>query len=158
MSALNSCLWISGLSASGKTSIGLEFRWNGYTLLDGDRLRGLLNIHPDFTKEGRELWLGKVTLLAEFLGKTVGEVVVCLCQPMPQVLEGFYKEVHLTTPLNVCIERDKKGLYFLKENMYGVALDYPTPTNPAMELDTSDKTPIDCYNLICEKLDIRRNC
>ena len=149
-------LWISGLSASGKTSIGLEFGWNGATLLDGDQLREDLNQPPDFTKVGRELWLGEVSLLAETMVNQGKWVVVCLCQPMPQSLRESFKEVHLTTPLNVCIERDTKGQYFRKENMYGVDLTYPEPVKPSMKLDTSERSPTDCYTIICEKLNIRR--
>lgn len=118
-------IWFTGLSASGKSTLAnaLEKRLyeEGYKtyLLDGDNLRDGLNSDLGFSKESREENIRRVAHLSEILVDAGIIVITAFISPYKKdrelarslVNKNEFIEVFVDTPLQVCEERDPKGLY-----------------------------------------------
>lgn len=147
-------IWFTGLSGSGKSSIANEVERQLHSLgirtyvLDGDSVRSGLCKDLGFTEEDRAENVRRVAEVARLMVDAGLVVLVCLVSPFrtdrrtARALfeEGEFSEVFVDTPLDVCIERDPKGLYAKSAagdlpNMSGVGQVYETPTNPEVHLD-----------------------
>ena len=118
-------IWITGLSASGKTSLAnaLDLELNKQKLktylLDGDNLRSGINKDLGFSKEDREENIRRVSHLSQILCDAGLIVITSFISPFKKdreyarslVKEDEFIEVFLDTPLNICEKRDPKGLY-----------------------------------------------
>jgi adenylyl-sulfate kinase len=117
------CVWLMGLSASGKTTLAqmlaraLTQRGLKVEVLDGDMVRTTLSKGLGFTPGDRETNLRRIASMAQSLiGQRVVTIVAAIC-PYHAIREevrtiiGEYVEVYLNCPLEVCISRDPKGLY-----------------------------------------------
>ncbi|HVR69859.1 MAG TPA: bifunctional sulfate adenylyltransferase/adenylylsulfate kinase [Vicinamibacteria bacterium] len=155
-------VFFSGLSGAGKSTIAnalfvkfLELGGRPVTLLDGDVVRKHLSSELGFSKAHRDLNIMRIGFVASEITKNGG---VALCAPiapydavrkavreMVQPYGGFVL-VHLSTPLEVCEERDRKGMYakaragILKE-FTGISDPYEAPTDAEVVVDTTDLTP-----------------
>jgi bifunctional enzyme CysN/CysC len=147
-------VWITGLPASGKSSLAneIEKRLNrsgvhSY-ILDGDNLRHGLNRNLGFTEEDRAENVRRIAEVARLMVDAGLVVVVASVSPnrvdrdsARQLFdENEFVEVWLDTPLEVCNERDSKSLYAQAENgeipnLTGVGQSYQEPTNPEIVLD-----------------------
>jgi len=151
-------LFFTGLSGSGKSTIAravmtklMESGGRRVTLLDGDIVRKHLSSELGFSKEHRNLNIERIGYVASEITKNGG---IAICAPiapytmsrrevreMIEPLGGFI-EIHVSTPIEVCEARDRKGLYakaragVLKE-FTGVSDPYEDPENPEMRIDTS---------------------
>ncbi len=151
-------VWFTGLPCCGKTTIAkklkekLEEKGFDVELLDGDTVRGYIR-NKDFSKEGRNKHLRYIALMAKLLSKR-GVVVLCsFVSPYKrnrdfarEINENFI-EVYVKTPLEVCIERDVKGMYKKAlageiKGFTGVDDPYEEPENPELILET-DKEKIE---------------
>lgn len=120
-------LWLTGLSAAGKTTLGyalekllLQRGFSAY-VLDGDELRLGLNAGLDFTHANREENIRRVSEVAKLMADAGLIVIVCLISPyradrvkarqIHQQADLDFLEVYVDTPLSVCEQRDPKGLY-----------------------------------------------
>ncbi len=118
-------IWFTGLSGSGKTTISKELEKRLYEygvhtyVLDGDNLRHGLNKDLGFSKEHRKENIRRIGEIAK-LFVDAGILVVCaFISPYEEdrktvrelVNEDEFINVYIQCPLNVCIERDPKGLY-----------------------------------------------
>lgn len=116
-------IWLTGLPGSGKTTIGHaileEFRLRGLKseFLDGDEIRRTLSSELGFTKEDRHTHLKRVTYLCELLNRNSIISIVALISPYRESrqyardkLEKFV-EVWVQCPIEICMQRDPKGLY-----------------------------------------------
>jgi sulfate adenylyltransferase len=155
-------LFFTGLSGSGKSTIAnvlrvkfLEMGGRPVTLLDGDIVRKHLSSELGFSKEHRDLNIRRIGFVASEITKNGG---IALCAPiapydrirkevqsMIQPFGGFVL-VYISTPLDVCEARDRKGLYAkaragLVEHFTGVSDPYETPDDAAVVIDTTDLTP-----------------
>ncbi|MCC5860207.1 MAG: bifunctional sulfate adenylyltransferase/adenylylsulfate kinase [Ectothiorhodospiraceae bacterium] len=151
-------VFFTGLSGSGKSTIAnilmaklMEIGTRPVTLLDGDLVRKHLSSELGFSKEHRETNIKRIGYVASEITKNRG---IAICAPIApyaatrrEVREmigqyGGFIEVHVATPLAVCEERDRKGLYAkaragLIKQFTGIDDPYEEPENPEVVVDTS---------------------
>ena len=168
-------IFFTGLSGSGKSTIAnvllvklLEMGGRPVTLLDGDLVRKNLSSELGFSKEHRDLNIKRIGYVASEITKNGG---VAICAPiapydsvrkevrsMVEPLGGFIL-VHVATSVEVCEQRDRKGLYakaragIIKE-FTGVSDPYETPDDADIVIDTADLTAEEAAQQIvlhCEK-------
>ncbi len=153
-------LWLTGLSGSGKTAIAeplaeaLRKRGLRVERLDGDIVRQHLTSDLGFTKADRDENIKRVTFVAKLLSRN-GVAVICSfispyrerrARTRREIEEGAaFIEVFVDCPLEVCAERDVKGLYeqaFAGEidNFTGVSDPYEAPENAEIVCPTAEQT------------------
>ena len=144
-------LWFTGLPGSGKSTIANEVEKELHSrgihtyVLDGDNVRLGLNKDLGFTPEDRAENVRRVGEVARLMHDAGLVVLVCLVSPYradrdavrARFETGQFIEIHVDTPLEVCIERDPKGLYRQAgqgniPNMTGVGQDYEAPVTPEL--------------------------
>lgn len=150
-------IWLTGLSGAGKTSIAIplteELQKRGVKVerLDGDVVRKSLTRDLGFSKEDRDKNIERVTFVAKLL--TRNDVIVPCAFISPYRVErakareviGEFIEVFVECPVEICAERDVKGLYakaFSGEipNFTGVSDPYELPENPDIVCHTAKET------------------
>ena len=147
-------LWMTGLPCSGKTSIARklqEFVPN-LAVLDGDELREWLS-PKDFSREGRNEHNRKVAHLAKLLLKHNVPVSVSLISPYFEnrksareiIGDDNFIETYVKCALDVCEERDVKGMYKKARNQEikgftGIDDPYDAPENPELVIETENKS------------------
>ncbi|GIU83971.1 MAG: sulfate adenylyltransferase [Acidimicrobiales bacterium] len=155
-------VFFTGLSGAGKSTIAnvlmvklLEMGGRRVTLLDGDLVRKHLSSELGFSKEHRDLNIRRIGFVASEITKNGG---VAICAPIApydatrkevrRMIEphGGFILVHVATPLDVCEERDRKGLYAkaregLIKEFTGISDPYEVPTDAEVVIDTTDTTP-----------------
>lgn len=164
-------LWFTGLSGSGKSTIServyARLKEEGYEVehLDGDAVREVFP-KTGFSKEERNAHIKRVGFIASLLQKHGVFVVASFISPY-QEARDFVRErcedftlVHISTPLEVCEERDVKGLYEKArrgeiENFTGISDPYEAPENAELEVDTTHISVEEAVNLVFEYLESR---
>ena len=161
-------IWLTGLSASGKTTIGDALAENLKTLghkvehLDGDLVRKMFP-GTGFTREERDRHIKRVGYLAAMLEKHDVFVVASFISPYREARAfvrsqcNNYIEVYISTPLEECEKRDPKGLYKKARageitNFTGIDDPYEPPENPEIEVDTTGITVNEAVERILEYL------
>jgi len=168
-------VFFTGLSGSGKSTIAnvllvkfLEMGGRPVTLLDGDLVRKHLSSELGFSKEHRDINIKRIGYVASEVTKNGG---VAICAPiapydsvrkdvrsMIQPVGGFLL-VHVATPIEVCEQRDRKGLYakaragIIKE-FTGISDPYEEPVDADIVIDTTKLTAEEAAQQIllhCEK-------
>ncbi|MCJ7537139.1 MAG: bifunctional sulfate adenylyltransferase/adenylylsulfate kinase [Anaerolineales bacterium] len=154
------CLWFTGLSGSGKsttaeilTSLLLE-RGRQVTLLDGDVVRTHLSKGLGFSQEDRDTNILRIGFVAGEIARQGGIVVAAAISPYrstrnevrKMVGEERFVEVFMDTPIEVCEERDVKGLYARArrgqiKGFTGVDDPYEVPVDPEITLHTVEISP-----------------
>lgn len=154
------CLWFTGLSGSGKSTIAnlVEKRLHALGhhtyLLDGDNVRHGLNKDLGFTDEDRVENIRRVAQVAKLMTDAGLIVLVSFISPfrserdMARALfaPGEFAEVFVDTPLEICEQRDVKGLYEKARagkipNFTGIDSPYEAPLTPEFHLQTTDANP-----------------
>jgi len=155
-------VFFTGLSGSGKSTIAsallvkfMEAGGRPVTLLDGDIVRKNLSSELNFSKEHRDINIRRIGYVASEITKNGG---IAICAPIApydatrkevrQAVEegGGFVLVHVATPIEVCEERDRKGLYakaragILKE-FTGISDPYEVPTDADLSIDTTNISP-----------------
>ena len=167
-------VFFTGLSGSGKSTIAnallvrlLELGTRPVTLLDGDIVRKHLSSELGFSKEHRDLNVQRIGFVAAEITKNGG---IAICAPIAPYAgsrkivrdmvgeAGVFVEVHVSTPLEVCEGRDRKGLYALAragkiKEFTGISDPYETPEAPELRIDTSDIAPDQAVQQIVLKLE-----
>ncbi len=167
-------VFFTGLSGSGKSTIAnallvrlLELGTRPVTLLDGDIVRKNLSSELGFSKEHRDLNVQRIGFVAAEITKNGG---IAICAPIAPyagsrriVREmvgevGVFVEVHVSTPIEVCEGRDRKGLYALAragkiKEFTGISDPYETPESPEVRIDTTDIAPDQAVQQIVLKLE-----
>jgi sulfate adenylyltransferase len=155
-------VFFTGLSGSGKSTIAnalmvklMEAGGRPISLLDGDVVRKNLSSELGFSREHRDLNIQRIGYVASEITKN-GGIAICapiapyastrrIVRDMISPLGGFI-EIHVATPLEVCEQRDRKGLYakaragIIKE-FTGISDPYEVPENAEMVIDTADISP-----------------
>jgi sulfate adenylyltransferase len=155
-------VFMTGLSGSGKSTLAkalivkfMEMSERPVTLLDGDIVRTNLSSELGFTKEHRNLNIRRIGFVASEITKNSG---IAVCAPIAPYEEsrrhnrnlisryGGYIEVFVSTPLEICEQRDRKGLYAKARSgqakgVTGIDDPYESPENPEITIDTSVTTP-----------------
>jgi sulfate adenylyltransferase len=167
-------VFFTGLSGSGKSTIAnalltklMEMGGRPVTLLDGDIVRKNLSSELGFSREHRDLNILRIGYVASEIVKNGG---IALCAPIApytatrrKVREtiqqyGGFIEVYVSTPLETCEERDRKGLYakaragIIKEYT-GISDPYETPGNPEVDINTQHISPDNAAHQILIKLE-----
>ena len=164
-------LWFTGLSGAGKSTIAntLERRLHSMGrhtyMLDGDNIRHGLNKDLGFTDADRVENIRRVAEAARLFVDAGLIVMVSFISPfrserrMARDLfqEGEFIEIYIDTPLEVCEERDPKGLYRkaragLITNFTGIDSLYEPPENAELKLDTSKTSPETLAEVVLEEL------
>lgn len=166
-------VFFTGLSGSGKSTIAqivssklLEVQDREITLLDGDVIRNHLTSELGFSKEHRDLNVQRVGYVASEITKHGGIAICALIAPYivardkaRELVEqyGTFVEVHVSTPLEVCEERDVKGLYQkarqgIIKQFTGISDPYEAPMNPELIIDTTNGTAAEHAEKVIEFL------
>ncbi len=162
-------IFMTGFSGSGKSTIAkvllvkfMEMCDRPVTLLDGDIVRKNLSSELTFSKEHRNLNITRIGFVASEITKNGG---IALCAPIAPYEEsrtanrelisqyGGYIEVFVATPLEVCEQRDRKGLYAKARSgkvkgVTGITDPYHPPSKPELTIDTSEITPMEAVQEI----------
>jgi len=157
-------LFFTGLSGSGKSTLArimygkfIEDGKRPTTLLDGDIVRRNLSSELGFSKSHRDLNVRRIGFVASEITKNGG---VAICAPIApytstrravrELIEehGAMIEIYVATPLEVCEQRDRKGLYAkAREGVIpeftGISDPYEEPEHPQLRIDTSDRSPME---------------
>ncbi|OEU67101.1 MAG: adenylyltransferase [Desulfobacterales bacterium PC51MH44] len=155
-------VFLTGLSGAGKSTIAkvlytrfLEMGDRPVSLLDGDIVRQNLSSQLSFSKEHRDINVRRIGFVASEITKNRG---IAICAPIApyngtraeirKTIESYggFIEVHVSTPLEVCETRDRKGMYAkaragLVKGFTGVDDPYEIPASPEVRIDTTNLTP-----------------
>ncbi|AMV39673.1 putative bifunctional SAT/APS kinase [Planctomyces sp. SH-PL62] len=167
-------IWFTGLSGSGKSTVAqaLVERLAEYgrncSFLDGDEIRTHLSKGLSFSKEDRDVNIRRVGYVAGLIAQHGGTTLCSVISPYRavrdearQMSRGNFVEVHCSTPVDVCEQRDVKGLYSRARaavadgkglGFTGVDDPYEAPENAEVTLDTSKLGVSECVDAIVEKL------
>jgi adenylyl-sulfate kinase len=165
-------IWITGLSASGKSTIATELERELFSqgklayLLDGDNTRHGLCSDLGFSPEDRKENIRRLGEVARLFADAGIICISAFISPYRSDREearriappGKFIEVFVNAPLEVCERRDPKGLYArahtgeIKE-FTGVSAPYEPPVNPELELHTDKLSVAECVSAILAKLD-----
>jgi sulfate adenylyltransferase len=167
-------IFFTGLSGSGKSTIAnalmvnlMEMIERPITLLDGDIVRKNLSSELGFSRDHRNLNVLRIGYVASEITKNGG---IAICAPIAPYAEtrkqvrneieplGGFLEVYVATSVNVCEQRDRKGLYakaragIIKE-FTGISDPYEAPENAEVVIDTEYCRPAEAAQKIILKLE-----
>jgi len=167
-------LFFTGLSGSGKSTIArgvadalLESGERTVTFLDGDVVRRELSAGLTFSKADRDTNIRRIGWVAAEVARHGGVAICCPIAPYEAARQraraqaaatgGGFVLVHISTPLEVCEQRDRKGLYAkaragLLTGMTGIDDPYEEPLDADLTIDTSEMSADDAVELVLEKL------
>ena len=155
-------IFCTGLSGAGKSTIAkvlhskfLEIGTRPVTLLDGDIVRRHLSSELNFSKEHRDINVKRIGFVAAEITKNRG---IAICAPIAPYektrtriresieAHGGFFEIHISTPIEECEKRDRKGMYAkaragLLKGFTGVDDPYEEPLSPELNIDTTSLTP-----------------
>lgn len=162
-------LFFTGLSGSGKSTLAklifakfIEEGKRPVSLLDGDVVRHYLSNELGFSREHRDINIKRIGYVASEINKNGG---VAICAPIAPYAStrdyvrrmnsqfGAFIEVHVSTPLDICEQRDRKGLYAKArkgeiKQFTGISDPYEKPENPEITIDTSMMNPTEAAQQI----------
>ena len=151
-------LWLTGLSGAGKSTVAeaLAARLTGRVeLLDGDEVREFLSKGLGFSREDRDTNVLRIGWVASKLAQHGVLVLAAVISPYAQTRAAVrelheqygagFLEAHIATPVEVCAERDVKGLYAKQRagemtGLTGVDSPYEAPTAPDVVVPTHRQT------------------
>jgi adenylylsulfate kinase len=163
-------LWFTGLSGAGKSTVAnalsVKLHNNSYFtyLLDGDNLRHGLNSNLGFSKEDREENIRRVKEVANLFADAGIITLATFISPfrkdrnsVRELLGDRFVEVFVDCDLQVCEDRDPKGLYKkartgLIKDFTGIDSPYEKPENPEITINTHKSTIDECVEQIIEYL------
>ncbi len=167
-------VWFTGLSGAGKSTIAhaaierlAEFGRN-CSLLDGDEIRTHLSKGLSFSKEDRDVNIRRVGYVAGLVAQHGGTTLCAVISPYRVIRDearkmskGNFVEVYCATSIDVCEQRDVKGMYAKARaavadgkplSFTGVDDPYEPPLNPEVTIDTGRLSVQDCVDQIIDKM------
>jgi adenylylsulfate kinase len=152
------CVWFTGLSGAGKSTIAeivideLRARGRRVELLDGDEIREHLSKGLTFSKEDRDTNIRRIGWVASLLARNNVVAVTAAISPYRAVRDEVrdwidnFVEVHVATSIEDCEARDVKGLYAKARagdipEFTGVSDPYEPPLDPEIRVETAGRTP-----------------
>ena len=162
-------IWFTGLSGSGKSTLAEIMEWRfkeqGRTVevLDGDIVRTHLSKGLGFSREDRDTNIKRIAFVANLLTRNG---VICISAAIAPYREarhwarqqiGEFVEVYVKCPIQVCRQRDVKGLYKLVDegkikHFTGVDDPYEEPEHPEVVVETDKESPAKSVDRIFTKL------
>jgi adenylyl-sulfate kinase len=167
-------LWFTGLSGAGKTTIStmvaeeLQTRGSRLEILDGDIVRENLSKGLGFSKEDRDTNIRRIAFVADLLSRNGVPVITAAISPYREIraearelMGERFIEVFVKASVDICIERDPKGLYekALKgeiKEFTGVSDPYEEPLDPELTLETESESPEESAGKIISLLEERQ--
>jgi adenylylsulfate kinase len=164
-------LWFTGLSGAGKTTIAeivekeLRARHGKIEVLDGDIVRTNLSKGLGFSRDDRDTNILRIGFVADLLTRNGVGVIVSAISPFKEVRDQVRRnvgedfiEIFVDAPLEVCAERDVKGLYkkaFAGEipQFTGVSDPYEPPAAPELHIKTNEEEPHESSRRVLLKLE-----
>src|SRR5881227_137743 len=167
------CLWFTGLSGAGKTTITnllvkeLRARGSKVEVLDGDIVRENLSKGLGFSKEDRDTNIRRIAFVANLLSRNGVPVITAAISPYReirdearQMMDERFIETYVKASVAACEERDVKGLYAkarsgeIKE-FTGVSDPYEPPESPEIVCETEQESPEESARKILDYLETR---
>ncbi len=164
-------IWFTGLSGSGKSTLSDELEKYLFTLnyntyiLDGDNVRTGLNRDLDFSEEGRKENIRRLGELCKLFLDAGIVVLTAFISPFIKdretvrnlVGENNFIEVFVDCPLEVCEERDVKGLYAKArrgeiKNFTGIDSPFEEPLNPDIKVKTAELALHECLEILKKEI------
>lgn len=162
-------VWFTGLPSSGKSTIADALADNLKRLglrverLDADIIRKNLWKELGYSKEDRDENIRRVTYLAKLLTRNGIVTITSFISPYKELREyarkeiGNFVEVYVKCPVEVCMQRDPKGLYQKAlageiQNFTGISDPYEEPANPEVLIESDKETVEQSINKILSKL------
>lgn len=165
-------VWLTGLSGSGKSTLASavesHFFKNGIStyILDGDNIRDGLNNDLDFSNESRKENIRRISEVSKLFLDAGVLVFTAFISPFQEdrmfakslVGADNFIEVFVECPLEVCEERDVKGLYKKArageiKNFTGIDSPFEEPKNPDIRVNTADFSLEECVKQVIEKIE-----
>ena len=162
-------IWLTGLSGAGKSTIAfllerqLMAQGRACYVLDGDNVRHGLNRDLGFSDLDRTENIRRIAEVAKLMNDAGLIVITAFISPLISdremaksiIGEKAYREIFVSTAIEVCESRDPKGLYQkarqgLVKDFTGVSAPYEMPTKPSLTLDTAVSSKEDCVNEIMQ--------
>lgn len=160
-------LWFTGLSGSGKSTIAVNLErllfQSGFfaQVLDGDNIRFGLNKNLGFSTEDREENIRRISEVAKLYCDS-GIITICsFVSPTAEIRnqaksiigENDFYEIFVDTPLEVCENRDVKGLYKKArkgeiQNFTGIDAPYEKPKNPDLTIETDSQSILESTEIV----------
>lgn len=163
-------IWLTGLSGAGKSTIALALAEvlqkkgvQRLELLDGDIVRQNLTRGLGFSKEDRDENIRRIGFVAHLLTRNGVIVIVSAISPYREIRQevsdriGDFMEVYVNAPLEVCEQRDVKGLYKKArtgeiKQFTGISDPYDSPLSPTVECHTDQESITDSVEQILAKM------
>lgn len=166
-------LWFTGLPCSGKSTISnivekeLKGRGLRVEVLDGDLVRTNLTKGLGFSREDRDENIRRVAFVCKLLTRNGVAAIAAVISPYRKARAearaeiGSFVEVYVKCPLEVCIERDVKGMYARAlrgelQAFTGISDPYEEPENPDIVVETDKETPEESALKVIRKLEEMR--
>jgi len=165
-------IWLTGLSGAGKSTLAVNLEeelfnlgYHTYTL-DGDNVRHGLNGDLGFTPEAREENIRRVGEVAKLFADAGTIVITAFISPYQKdrqrvralMEDGDFVEVYVECALDVCEDRDPKGLYKKArsgeiKNFTGISAPYEEPENAEITVDTGEMSVMQSIQYLVKRLD-----
>ena len=162
-------IWFTGLSGSGKTTIAhvveekLLDAGVGVEILDGDVVRENLSKGLGFSKEDRDTNIRRIAFVAHLLQRNGTFVITAAISPYREIRDEAramikdFIEIYADAPLEVCEERDVKGLYAKArageiKGFTGIDDPYEAPENAELVIKTGEQSPEESAQQVIDKL------
>jgi len=168
------CLWFTGLSGSGKSTLATELEKRLYSkgvltqVLDGDNIRDGLNSNLGFSVEDRTENIRRIAELNKLFVNCGIVTLNCFVSPSEAIRkqakeivgEKDFIEIYVNAPLEVCEERDVKGLYAKArsgqiKNFTGIDAPFEAPVNPDLEILTGQQSLAESTEAVLKYLESR---
>jgi adenylylsulfate kinase len=164
------CVWFTGLSGSGKSTLAShleeEFFKKGYKtyVLDGDNVRNGLSKDLTFTEKDRDENLRRIGEVAKLMCDAGIIVIAAFVSPfiheramLRNIIGDLYNEVFVDTPLEICEQRDIKGLYKKARrgeiaNFTGIGSPYEPPLTAEIRVETKDLSINQSVSLVLQNI------
>ena len=163
-------IWFTGLPSSGKSTLAraveteIVNRGRHVAVFDGDEIRQRLSKGLGFSKEDRDENIRRISFVANLVTKCGCVAITCAISPYRDIRQeardeiGSFVEVFVKCPVEVCIDRDVKGLYKKAlsgeiPNFTGISDPYEEPEAAEVVVETHNQTLEESVNTIIESLE-----
>jgi adenylylsulfate kinase len=164
-------LWFTGLPCSGKSTLARQVedvlleRGVNVEVLDGDEVRENLSKGLTFSKEDRDINIRRIGWVCRLLHRNGAVAISAAISPYKAIrqevrdMHDRFVEVYVRVPVEVCKERDVKGMYKLAaegkiKGFTGVDDPYEEPANPEIVVDTDKESEEESLNKIIRTLEL----